>query len=387
LNNGSQRLVDTTSGAISALPFSWSGPVPQLSDDGDKFLYCTSEDTWEIYDLRNKTRTVLFESNSRHCDYLSWEASCHGEHVIADCDDAKLRVWETQTGQVEAILDLTVTGSARNLTFTANDSRLLFTRSPDQQCEENVLHRMQATMTQLWNVKTSTLIFIVEVTRHEFSMSCSPDGHCFAIGQHNTIVLRDTADGHTIAICNPSHLLDTSQIFWSPDSSRFLYVGRAPGTRDSSSCLWERKGGSQVATMKLPRNVHPTSHLQLKVSADRRRILWTDQNKAGCWIEGEHFPALRDTDQIEQIVVGSDHDTSVDIILSSSGWIQYSCAARAEPRHFLWVPPHRRPFFMQPSTGTPITFCGLDGVLTILDISSLLESLSHLEANLEGPSW
>jgi WD40 repeat protein len=392
LENGSQRLVDTISGAISPVPFSWSGSVPQLSDDGNRFLYCTSEDTWEIYDLRNETRTILVESNNRDYGYLSWEASFHGEHVFADCEDAKMRVWETRTGQVEAIMDVMVTGSLWYLTFTANDSRLLFTRSLDQEADENVPHRTSVTVTQLWDIKASTLIFNQEVNLHEFSMSCSPDGHCFAIRQHSTIVLRDTADGHTIAICDQGHSTNYSRILWSPDSSHFLHVTSVAGSKrfpssSSSSCLWERKGGSQVATMNLPWDVRFDSQMELKFSADGRRIVWTDQNKAGCWIEGKHFPVLRDTDQIEQTIVHSDHCADVDIILLSSGWIQYSCAARAEPTRFLWVPPHRRPRFMPPSTGTPMTFCGWDGVVTILDISSLLESLRQLEATSEGSQW
>jgi WD40 repeat protein len=390
LDDGSQRLIDTTSGAISPLPFSWSGPVPQLSRDGDRFLYCTSEDTWEIYDLRNETRTILVESNNRDYGDLSWEASFHGEHVFADCEDAKMRVWETRTGQVEAILDVTVTGELYDLTFTANDSRLLFTRRLDQQSEEIDIHSIGAAVTQLWDIKTSTLIFHHKVDLFELRIvSCSPDGQCFAIGQHSAIVLRDTADGHTIAICDHVHPLNTSHILWSPDSSHFLNVSRAVSFQgsSSSSSLWERKSGSQVATMRLPGDVHSDSRMDLKFSADGRRILWTDQNKAGCWIEGEHFPALRGTDQIEQIDIDSNLSADVGIILLSSGWIQYSCAAGAEPRHFLWVPPHRRPFFMPLSTGTPITFCGRDGILTILDISGLLESLSQLKASFEGPSW
>jgi WD40 repeat protein len=349
-------------------------PCLRFSLDGQKLVYSTAQNALEIYDVRTGTRIILpadLSSPNNHTEYGHlWATSSCGEHIVSNSrTDGKLRLWNVLTGQLEAESDV-VDGSIRFLAFTANDTRLLSTvrHSRDVSSMRTV---------QLWDAKTCALVFALE---YHTTFSHSPDGHCFTLQSQDTIVLRSTGDGHILATCQTSSPLHGREhwLDWSADGAHFLtYDGNLKA--ESKLSVWAGKDGSRVATLDLPNSIELSS-VYFFFSADGRRIFWSDDRTAGCWVEGRHFSLLKDTDlprpDSKERVSNPNH--AVDILALASGWLLYSCPAKSEPTPFLWVPPHRRQHrdgrFL--FAGTTIVLEREEGMLSILDISALLRSLS-----------
>jgi WD40 repeat protein len=350
-------------------------PCMRFSFDGHKLVYKTPQSTLEIYDVRTGTRITLLEDlNMPFWAYdHPWTISSCGEHIVLYSRvDGKLRLWNALTGRVQATSDV-VDGSMGDISFTANDSRLL---STSRRFLGSPLR--PAVNVQLWDAKTCTLVFALDYCSFPTHTTWhSPDGRCFALRLQDAIVLRDTMNGHILATCQ-TLLHGSEQLQWSPDGAHFLtYDDRLEA--GSKLSLWSRRDGSRVAALDLPTSISIHS-VRFFFSADGRRIFWSDDHTAGCWVEGQHFPLLRGTDLPDsKQVVFNPIDHAVDILALSSGWLLYSCSARAEPTPFLWVPPHRRQHrdgrFM--FAGTTIVLEREEGMRSILDISPLLRSLSE----------
>jgi WD40 repeat protein len=353
-------------------------PCMRFSSDGHKLVYKTPQRTLEIYDVRTGTRITLLADLDRPSKHIfvrghPWTISSCGEHLVSYSRvDGKLRLWKVLTGQVQATSDV-VQGSMHDLLFTANDSRLLST-------SRHSLDGPSMPTVQLWDAKTCTLVFTLETYEYcsfKTIFSHSPDGHCFALLSKDAIVLRNTRDGDILATCQtPMALHGREQLHWSPDGTHFLtYDDQLEA--ESKLSLWSRRDGSRVAALDLPNGISMYA-VRFFFSADGRRIFWSDDHTAGCWVEGQHFPLLRATDlpDSKEAVFNPNH--AVDILALSSGWLLYSCSARAGPRPFLWVPPHRRQYHTGRFlfAGTTIVLERSEGMRSILDISALLRSLS-----------
>jgi WD40 repeat protein len=357
-------------------------PCMRFSFDGHKLVYNTPQGTLEIYDVRTGTRITLLPDLDRPSKHIfvrghPWTISSCGEHIVSYSRvDGKLRLWNVLSGQVQATSGV-VQGSMYDLLFTANDSRLLSTsrRSFDGPSMPDTV--------QLWDAMTCTLVFTLETLEYCFKthtiFSHSPDGHCFALLSQDAIVLRNTRDGHVLATCQmPMTLHGREQLHWSPDGTHFLIYDDQLEAGSKLS-LWSMRDGSRVAALDLPNGISMYA-VRFFFSADGRRIFWSDDHTAGCWVEGQHFPLLRGTDLPDSKQVAFNPiDDAVDILALSSGWLLYSCSARAGPTPFLWVPPHRRQHrdgrFL--FAGTTIVLEREEGMRSILDISALLRSLSE----------
>jgi hypothetical protein len=381
LKNKCLQLVNTTSGTSSDLPGRVSRWFGHFCPGGDRLVYRTLEGDLVIYDLSNGTHISVPESNN-----LEWTLSLSGELIAAHCCDRRMRVWDAYQGRVQAISDIISEGTPVSLTYTAKDSRLLCVFDVPRQRGEQ---KATVWQTQLWDAKTCTHIFSckVEIDESVNSPECSPDGRYFTIREIDTIVLRDTQDGQAIATCKRPLLSDrdaSEKVHWSPDSSRFLLFEK--GDSGSILSLWCSRSGSQVSTLDMPdtNSVEGFWSSQfLHFSADSSRIVWCLEHRAGCYVEGQHFPRMRDTDRFEEIPIST---IDVDIATVKSGWLLYSCPATAEPRQFLWVPPHRRDIYTQWVTlaGSTIVLEGQDGMLTILDMSDFLRWLSEQSSCAQG---
>jgi WD40 repeat protein len=386
LKNGCLQLVNTASGTRSDLPARVStgsyGWFAHFCNGGDRFVYRTSERDLVIYDLRNETCTPVPESKN-----TQWTMPLHGELIAAHCHDGRMRVWDANHGRVQATSDMIAEGTLVSLEFTANDSRLLCVFDVKEQRKE---HKVSAWQTQLWDVKSCTHIFTLKPGIDDrFSIpECSPDGRCFATREQDAIVLRDTEDGHVITTYQRPLLSDRAMVHWSPDGSHFLLFEDNRKKSNSGLSLWCSRSGSQVSTLDMLEITVMegfSSSQFLHFSADSSRIVWCLDSRAGCYIEGQHFPRLRDTTLLEEEAI-SDTDVDVDIATVKSGWLLYSCPDRAEPRQFLWVPPHRRDVYTRwvELAGSTIVLEGRDGLLTLLDMSGFLQLLSKRSSCAEG---
>jgi WD40 repeat protein len=367
------QLVNTVTGSKTYLPGCVACsvfPMMDFSVDGHKLVYNNQRSQLEIYDVRDGTRMTLLAELDQPLksliifDYY-WSMSSCGERIAAYRRDGKIRIWDTQTGRVQAVSNV-VKGSLHSLAFVSNDTRLL---STFQQLEDGSMFEMQ-----LWDVETCTLVFALD---YHAKLSLSPDGRCFVVQQQDTTELRNTGDGHMVATFKQTLFLhDEQQLQWSPDGSHFLTRESRDEEGQPKIYVWCSKTGIKAATLDQSENTRFLS-TRYFFSIDGRSIIWADDHIAGCcrWVEGQHLQLPRDVDRPE-VVANSVHEA--DFVALASGWLLCYCQARSELRYFLWVPPHRRQFFKHRilSRGNTMVLQGLDGVFTIVDTSGLLQALS-----------
>ncbi len=214
-----------------------------FSPDGTHLAMDGIDESIRIYDLTSLPSEPRLENRINHSGIklVGLRYSPDGMRLVAGSEDGYLRVWETETGELE----LTLSGQGFKswpLTFNQNGSRLYSASAG------NIME---------WDLSPSREILTLPGRIGSFPFS--PDGkQLVLIGADNTICIVDSQTGEVLVPPWQAHTDWIEEAAWSPDGDRlvtssgyFNYV-----RYDNAARIWDPATGQLLKDLPIDWGYH-----------------------------------------------------------------------------------------------------------------------------------
>ncbi|EGJ34237.1 MULTISPECIES: caspase family protein [Moorena] len=230
-----------------------------FSPDGKQIL--SGSDDGKVRLWNTETGQLIHTLEGHTDDVTDIAFSPDGKQILSGSDDRTVRLWDTETGQLIHTLE----------GHTNDINAIAFSRDGKQ-----ILSGSFDKTVRLWDTETGQLIHTLEGHTYLVTdIAFSPDGKQILSGSRDkTVRLWDTETGQLIHTLE-GHTNDINAIAFSPDGNKIL-----SGGDDNSLRLWDTESGQLIHTLQGHAN-HVTS---IAFSPDGNKILsGGDDNSLRLW--------------------------------------------------------------------------------------------------------
>jgi WD40 repeat protein len=260
-------------------------------------------------------------------------ANCHEGALNEDGSETAIRIWRTDTWQIEHdISKIPGLGGCQALGFTPDGKSLIriFETMPQQEARDNIVIYDTQTWVPQWSLRTGEF--------QSNTLAISPDGKFAAVGGalfdysprlstssiHHRVPIPQIRliDLHSHAVVRTIEGMGANQIDWSPDGRRIAAIGVENDARTGadSTRIYDAQTGALVAHAAFG-----LSYNLIRYTPDGKYIIESDLNEIRIW-DGQHQKLL-------QRIAVDPEDPAKAIAVSRDG---HYFAAAIRLKIFIW---------------------------------------------------